>query len=66
MRVITSPGCYNEEEKQMSAVMLVYDFGTAFKAGQFAEQNAAIIKMRAEQNSELVKMFGVPHRREVE
>lgn len=56
MRVIINPGTYSEEEKQLSAVMLVddygLDFGKASDVGQYAqkvaEQNAALIELLVE------------------
>lgn len=76
MRVIINPGCYNEEEKQLSAVMLAddywLDFGKASDVGQYAqkvaEQNAALIELMVEKGVLTLadcRALGAPHMEEV-
>ena len=72
MRVIINPGCYNEEEKQLSTVMLVddywLDFDKALDVGRYAqkvaEQNAALIEMLVEKGVLTLgdcQALGAPH-----
>lgn len=76
MRVIVKPGCYDETERQLSAVMLVddywLDFGKASDVGQYAqkvaEQNAALIEMLVEKGVLTLadcQALGAPHMEEV-
>lgn len=76
MRVTVKPGCYDEEEKQLSTVMLVddywLDFGKSTDVGRYAqkvaEQNAALIEMLVEKGVLTLadcQSLGAPHMEEV-
>lgn len=77
MRVITNPGCYNEEEKQLAQVVEISDYYVDFDnmremarfARDVAKQNAALIELLVEKGvltlADCTSSFGVPYMEEV-